>query len=154
MNDIQTEVNFFEWFDNYFKPKILAGRNTNTNSLLQKEAIHKHRPLTSQNTIMIKAKTPSLTSQDTIIGDKTTTHTPPNILSSNPLTKKHACENSDNNHNNKLLTPRQQITDNIHLATRQTFLTSQYGQINIIKNKIKKITLTETRKSQRKIRHL
>jgi hypothetical protein len=27
MNDIQTEVNFFEWFDHYFKPKILAGRN-------------------------------------------------------------------------------------------------------------------------------
>ena len=25
MNDIQTEVNFFEWFDNYFKPKMLAG---------------------------------------------------------------------------------------------------------------------------------
>ena len=143
MNDIQDEVNFFEWFDNYFKPKILAKRNTNTNSLLQKEATHKvtyrYRPLTNQNTI---------------IGDKTTTHTPPNILSSNPLTKKHACENSDNNHNNKLLTPRQQITDNIHLATRQTFLTSQYGQINVIKNKIKKITLAETRKSQRKIRHL
>jgi hypothetical protein len=28
MNDIQTEVNFFAWFDHYFKPKILAGRNT------------------------------------------------------------------------------------------------------------------------------
>jgi hypothetical protein len=40
MNDIQTEVNFFEWFDHYFKPKLLAGRNTNTNNpLLQKEVI-------------------------------------------------------------------------------------------------------------------
>ena len=28
MNDIQTEVNFFEWFDKYYKPKILADRNT------------------------------------------------------------------------------------------------------------------------------
>ena len=37
MNDIQTKVNFFEWFDNYFKPKILAGRNTNTNCLLQRD---------------------------------------------------------------------------------------------------------------------
>jgi hypothetical protein len=43
MNDIQTEVNFFEWFDHYYKPKILAGRNTNTNSLLQKEATHRHK---------------------------------------------------------------------------------------------------------------
>jgi hypothetical protein len=32
MNDIQTEVNFFEWFDHYYKPKLLAGRNTNTNN--------------------------------------------------------------------------------------------------------------------------
>ena len=36
MNDIQTEVNFFEWFDKYYKPKILVDRNTN--SLLQKKA--------------------------------------------------------------------------------------------------------------------
>jgi hypothetical protein len=45
MNDIQTEVNFFEWFDKYYKPKILADRNTN--SLLQKEATH--RPLTTSH---------------------------------------------------------------------------------------------------------
>jgi hypothetical protein len=38
MNDIQTKVNFFEWFDHYFKPKLLAGRNNN--SLLQKETMH------------------------------------------------------------------------------------------------------------------
>ena len=43
MNDIQTEVNFFEWFDHYFKPKLLAGRNNN--SLLHKETMH-----TSQKT--------------------------------------------------------------------------------------------------------
>jgi hypothetical protein len=24
INDIQTEVNFFEWFDHYFKPRLLA----------------------------------------------------------------------------------------------------------------------------------
>ena len=36
MNDIQTEVNFFEWFDSHYKPKILADRNTN--SLLQKKS--------------------------------------------------------------------------------------------------------------------
>jgi hypothetical protein len=45
MNDIQTEVNFFEWFDHYFKPKLLAGRNTNFP--LQKEATHN-----SQDTII------------------------------------------------------------------------------------------------------
>jgi hypothetical protein len=62
MNDVQTEVNFFEWFDHYFKSKILVGRNTNTNSLLQKEAMHRYRSLTSQNTI---------------IADKTKISTPP-----------------------------------------------------------------------------
>jgi hypothetical protein len=45
MNDIQTEVNFFAWFDHYFKPKLLAGRNTNTNNpLLQKEVIKNSLP--------------------------------------------------------------------------------------------------------------
>jgi hypothetical protein len=74
MNDIQTEVNFFEWFDHYFKPKILAGRNKNsTNPLLQKEATHRisNSPLNTSNTIITKDKstnhaykisnTPSLT---------------------------------------------------------------------------------------------
>jgi hypothetical protein len=50
MNDIQTEVNFFEWFDKYYKPKILTDRTTNF--LLQKEAtyrtiITKDKPLTT-----------------------------------------------------------------------------------------------------------
>ena len=43
MNDKQTEVNFFAWYDHYFKPKILAGRNTN-NSLPQKEVIKNSLP--------------------------------------------------------------------------------------------------------------
>ena len=43
MNDIQTEVNFFEWFDHYFKPKLLTGRNNNP--LLHK---HKETMYTSQ----------------------------------------------------------------------------------------------------------
>ena len=30
MNDIQTEVNFFEWSDKYYKQIILADRNTNS----------------------------------------------------------------------------------------------------------------------------
>ena len=45
MNDIQTEVNFFAWFDHYFKPKLLTNRNTNFP--LQKEATH-----SSQDTII------------------------------------------------------------------------------------------------------
>ena len=41
MNDIQTKVNFIEWFDKYYKPKILNDRTTK--KLLQKEdkATHK-----------------------------------------------------------------------------------------------------------------
>jgi hypothetical protein len=55
MNDIQTEFNFFEWFDHYFKPKILAGRNTNTSftntsPLLQKEVTN--RPLTTSTKLV------------------------------------------------------------------------------------------------------
>ena len=34
MNDIQTEVNFSEWFDKYYKSKILNDRTTK--NLLQK----------------------------------------------------------------------------------------------------------------------
>jgi hypothetical protein len=54
MNDIQTEVNFFEWFDHYYKPKILAGRNTNTNSLqnLQRKTIPTYSYKTRQDTII------------------------------------------------------------------------------------------------------
>jgi hypothetical protein len=101
MNDIQDEVNFFEWFDNYFKPKILAEETQTQTLSYKKKATHKvtyrYRPLTSQNTI---------------IGDKTTTHTPPNILSSNPVNKKHACDTSHNS-----LLPL--TTDNTHFATNQ-----------------------------------
>jgi hypothetical protein len=114
MNDIQTEINFFEWFDKYFKPKILAGRNTNTNSLLQKETTHRYRPLTSQNTI---------------IRDKTTTHTPPNILSLSPLTKTHV---GDTSHNSLLpLT-----TDNTH------FVTNQQDNIDLTKKQMQTINRT------------
>ncbi len=51
MNDIQTKVNFFEWFDKYYKPKILNNKTAKKN--LQKEdnatyrtIITKVRPLT------------------------------------------------------------------------------------------------------------
>jgi hypothetical protein len=116
MNDIQTEVNFFEWFDNYYKPKVLASRNTN--SLLQKEATN--RPLPSQNTIITK--------------DMSTNHTYriSNTPLLTPLTKTHAYEIPDTSYT-RLLTPNQQVTDNINLAEKQTLLASQYGQINTIK---------------------
>ena len=131
MNDIQTEVNFFEWFNHYYKPKILASRNTNTNSLLQKQATHRHIPLTSQNTIIIK--------------DKTTTHTSPKTLPLNSLTKTHACDIPDTSHN-KLLTPKQQITDNIHLTTKQTLMTinntNQQDNINLGKKQMQTINRT------------
>ena len=68
MNDIQTEVNFFEWFDKYYKPKILTNRTTNF--LLQKEAtdrtiITKARPLT-KNTRHIIPNTRPLTTNHAI----------------------------------------------------------------------------------------
>ena len=73
MNDIQTEVNFFESFDKYYKPKILTNRNTNS---LQKQAtnrtiITKDRILTPNhahdipNTRHIVSNTPSLTTLTT-----------------------------------------------------------------------------------------
>ena len=57
MNDIQTEINFFEWFYHYFKPKILTGRNTNSKiPLLQKEVTQRisNSPLNTSNTIITK----------------------------------------------------------------------------------------------------
>ena len=109
MNDIQIEVNFFQWFDHQYKPKLLAVRNTNTkNTLLQKEVIKnsfsllpssktsssdnstsiitKQRCLTSQNK-------PTIHSQNTFI--KANIHTPPNIL---PLTKNHASDTIISSH--------------------------------------------------------
>ena len=109
MNDIQTEVSFFEWFDKYYKPKILSDRNTIF--LLQKEAIH--RPLTTPDTI--------------IITDKTTNHAhivcnTPSLTRTRLLTPNHAID--DNIHfatKQTLMTTNntnQQVTDNIDLAKK------------------------------------
>ncbi len=65
-----------------------------------------------------------------------------------PLTKTHACDIPDTSHH-KLLTLKQQITDNIHLATRQTLLTSQYGQINTIKKNKKDNTHKDKKKPKK-----
>ena len=123
MNDIQTEVNFFEWFDHYFKPKLLAGRNNN--SLLQKETMHISQKTKTDNSLLQKekeviknsfsllpssklsstdntflaTKRTSLTSQNTKISNTIikakTIHTPPN---SQPLTKIHASDTIDSSH--------------------------------------------------------
>ena len=189
MNDIQTKVNFFEWFDNYFKPKILAGRNTNTNYLLLRDKSTNNTqrisntppntpfltPLTKTHACDIPDTTNCLQQRDKSTNntqrisntppntpfltpltkthacdisdttncllqkDKSTnntqriSNTPPNTPFLTPLTKTHACDIPDTSHN-KLLPLKQQITDNTHLATRQTLITSQHGQINTIKN--------------------
>ena len=64
----------------------------------------------------------------------TTTHTYriSNTPSLTSLIKTHACEIHDTSYT-RLLTPNQQVTDNINLAKKQTLLASQYGQINTIK---------------------
>ena len=68
MNDIQIKVNFFEWFDKYYKSKILNDRTSR--NLLQKEnkathrtIITKARPLTT-NTRHIIPNTRSLTTNN------------------------------------------------------------------------------------------
>ena len=125
MNNIQTEVNFFEWFDHYFKPKLLAGRNNNPllnkhketmhasqktktgNSLLQKEkeviknsfSLLPSSKLSSTDNTFLATKRTSLTSQNTKISNTIikakTIHTPPN---SQPLTKIHASDTIDSSH--------------------------------------------------------
>ena len=70
MNDIQTEVNFFKWFDKYYKPKILTDRTTNF--LLQKEAtyrtiITKDRPSTTNTRHIIPNTSPLTTNHANII---------------------------------------------------------------------------------------
>ena len=94
MNDIQTKVNFFEWFDHYFKPKILAGRNTNTSftsstntsPLLQKEVTN--RPLTTSTKASLDKviHTQAITPPNTLNTIKSTSHTPNTPISNNPNT--------------------------------------------------------------------
>ena len=111
MNNIQTEVNFFEWFDKYYKQKNLADRNTNF--LLQKEATH--RPLTT-NTFITKA------SPNTIITKAMTTnhaHEISNTSSLATLTTIHAHEIPTTRHMNHNTSPlnanntNQQVTDTL-----------------------------------------
>ena len=113
MNDIQTEVNFFAWFDHYFKPKLLADRNNNLNNLLHKGTIQKTKTDNSllqkekeviknsflqlpssisspDNSTSIVTKQRCLTSQN-----KPTIHTPPN---SQTLTKTHASDTVVSSH--------------------------------------------------------
>jgi hypothetical protein len=92
MNDIQTEINFFEWFDHYFRPKLLAGRNTNFP--LQKEATHN--------------------SQDTIIKHKSTydtSYSHNNILHSS----------TDNTSHNESLTRQNPKISNHKETSQKTF---------------------------------
>ena len=164
MNDIQTEVNFFEWFDHYFKPKILVSRNNNSllyketmhtsqktntdNSLLQKEVI-KNSTLQKKTTynsllpsstdnISLATKQSFLTSQNTKISNTTPPNIPPltKIHASNIIDFSHACSTSHNSllyltSDNIHLATNQQ--NNIHIATREPFLTRQNAQINTIK---------------------
>ena len=132
MNDIQTEVNFFEWFDKYYKPKILTDRNTNF--LLQKEATYRTiitkatntrhiipntRPLIT-NTIITKA------SPNIIITKAMTTNMTTNnrhiIPKTRPLTTNHANIIPNTRHiifDTRLLTKNHAIADNIHFAKKK-----------------------------------
>jgi hypothetical protein len=85
MNDIKTEVNFFAWYDHYFKPKILAGRNTN-NSLPQKEVIKNSLPSSK----LPSTDNASLTKQDIKISN--TKRQDIKISNITPLT--YACNNT------------------------------------------------------------
>ena len=127
MNDIQTEVNLFEWSDHYFKQKKLASRNTN--SLLQKEVAHRF--------LITNTKV----SSDKVIYTHVISNISPNISntidkSTNHVYKTYPCEVSD-----KLLIPKQQITDNIYSITKQTLMTinntNQQNKINLIKKQMR-----------------
>jgi hypothetical protein len=97
---------FFEWFDHYFKPKILTDRNkntsfTNTSPLLQKEVTSK--PLTTSTKASLDKHTHAITppntlntshipnTSNTITKDKNTRHQ----ISNFPCTKTHPREPYD-----------------------------------------------------------
>jgi hypothetical protein len=159
MNDIQTEVNFFEWFDHYLKPKILAGRNTNTSF---SSSTNTSPPLTtSTKTSLDKViHTHAITPPNTLNTIKSTSHTPSTPISNNPNaiiknkdtnyedtstnhktsnTKTHPCELSNNG-------PKQQITDNLLSTTKQTLMsinnTSQQDTIDLAKKQMQTINRT------------
>ena len=155
MNDIQTEVNFFEWFDHYFKQKILAGRNTNTSftnksSLLQREVTNKPLNTSTRGSLdraSLDIHTHAITPPNTL----NTSHTPntPNtiIKSTNHMDKsiKYACKISNSPFTK---THPRELSDK-NLAKNQTILTSQYSQINIIK-KNKKDNINKDKKDKKK----
>ena len=66
MNDIQTEVNFFKWFDKYYKSKILNDRTTknllqNEDKATHKIIITKDRPLSTNTKHIIPNTRPMTT---------------------------------------------------------------------------------------------
>jgi hypothetical protein len=90
MNDIQTEVNFFEWFDHYYKPKILAGRNNNS-------SLHKYKQIMPNS---LKTKTDNFLLQK----ENKSTFTPRNTLTSSIL--------SSYSHNESLTRQNPKISNN------------------------------------------
>jgi hypothetical protein len=162
MNDIQTEVSFFEWFDPYFKPKILAGRNTSTSStntspFLQKEVtnrplttstkpnldkvIHTHA-ITPPNTLnIIKStshtpNTPISNNSNTIIKDKSTSHQ----ISNFPFTKIHPCELSYDSYTRQMT--KIHPCEPSDIAKNQMILNQQVTDKNLAKKQMQTINRT------------
>jgi hypothetical protein len=142
MNDIQTEVNFFEWFDHYFKPKILAGRKTNTNnSLLHKEAMYTIQKTNTDNSLLQKEviNRTLTTSTKASLAIHTHATTSPTILNtkdkninhqackiSNTLVNNsYPCELSDNSYTRKI-NQQDKNTNRIFSMTSLTPMTSKY----------------------------
>jgi hypothetical protein len=155
MNYIQTEVNFFEWFDHYYKPKILAGRNTNTNSLqnLQRKTIPTYSYKTRQDTIIqnktntFQPTTPTLPLLNQNHANNTTHANSASILSLTSGNILLATKQQDK-HSMTSLTSKYQFNNNTHLDKKQNIL-SQYGQINTIK-KNKKDNIKKDKKKPNK----
>jgi hypothetical protein len=113
MNDIQTEVNFFEWFDHYFKPKILAGRNNNSLLHKYKQIMHDSLKTKTDNSLLQKEKEvinnsfsqlpSSISFTDTLVSKQSclTSQNKPTINiqpNSQPLTKTHASDTYSYSH--------------------------------------------------------
>jgi hypothetical protein len=132
MNDIQTEVNFFEWFDHYFKPKILAGRNNNS-------PLHKYKQIMPNS---LKTKTDnSLLQKEKEIINNSFSQLPSSISFTDTLVSKQACLTKQNKSTINIL-PNSQPLTKIHASDTYMLPSQSWWRGEVVVGAVAGSTLT------------
>jgi hypothetical protein len=91
MNDIQTEVNFFDWFDRNYKPKILNNRTKKKNRLQEENTKIAHKEISSHKSIVTSHRNQQLAADNIYLAKKET-----------PLANQHGQINTINKNNTNI----------------------------------------------------